>query len=421
MEEQQMEIDSGIEENEEHVEMKKEEQKQHMALSPPIYSYSQTRKCNEDPTIWNERKAQLELAYENLIKMSKQLDWLSSPTTKMLAGEFLSQASFYKFLLETKSVISFTDWGYFCVLPTEVIMYILSYLDAQSLCRLAQVNKDFSILTSEEPLWKGLTERLNFPAEDKPECRTWKWLCQSRLRKFKEGEERNGGGTYYFPGSGKKGMHCYSGDWLNNKRHGYGSFYWEKDAGKHTGEWRDDKREGPGIRIWPNGNKYVGEYKNHKRHGKGTFTFSNGSKFTGIFEENKFSYGTYTWPNDRVYEGEWNNTNRHGCGTYWWPDGRIYKGEWKNDKRHGKATYHWPDGDYFEGEFVEGARWGKGVLYCKTTNETYDQEWKEVKFDEHNKGIPSAESNSQWSVCVSVKRKSSFEDSDQKRKSPKYE
>lgn len=45
----------------------------------------------------------------------------------------------------------------------------------------------------------------------------------------------------------------------------------------------------------PNGNKYVGEYKNHKRHGKGTFTFSNGSKFTGIFEENKFSYGTYTW------------------------------------------------------------------------------------------------------------------------------
>lgn len=85
------------------------------------------------------------------------------------------------------------------------------------------------------------------------------------------------------------------------------------------------------------------------------------------------------------------------------------------------ATYHWPDGDYFEGEFVEGARWGKGVLYCKTTNETYDQEWKEVKFDEHNKGIPSAESNSQWSVCVSVKRKSSFEDSDQKRKSPKYE
>jgi hypothetical protein len=49
-------------------------------------------------------------------------------------------------------------------------------------------------------------------------------------------------------------------------------------------------------------------------------------------------------------------------------------------------VYKWPDGDIFEGDFVDGKRWGKGVLH-RSNGEEYDQEWKEAKFEEWNKGL----------------------------------
>eukprot|EP01117_Protostelium_nocturnum_P012548 TRINITY_DN4622_c0_g1_i3.p1 TRINITY_DN4622_c0_g1~~TRINITY_DN4622_c0_g1_i3.p1 ORF type:complete len:697 (+),score=246.78 TRINITY_DN4622_c0_g1_i3:186-2276(+) len=111
--------------------------------------------------------------------------------------------------------------------------------------------------------------------------------------------------------------------------------------------------------------------------------------FRGRFNDNKFSYGTYTWPNHRVYTGEWNNVYRHGKGHYSWPDGRTYEGNWKKDKRHGEGIYTWDNGDQFVGNFAEGKRKGLGILRLKS-GDVYEQLWNEDRFDENFKGTQSS-------------------------------
>ena len=218
--------------------------------------------------------------------------------------------------------------GYFSVLPIEVISSILPYLDAKSLCNLTCVCKDFKTWADDERLWQEIWRQvhplLKLPQDypiTKPSHKTYKWIVQSKQNVFKEGQNKDGVGTFVYPTKEntnqipKAHENKYSGDWKNDKRDGYGTFYW-CNGSWYIGEWVEDKREGFGTRVWPNGNKYVGQYKSHKRHGDGEFTFSNGSVFKGKFEENKFIFGTYTWPNKRVYNGEWNNIFRHGKGTY---------------------------------------------------------------------------------------------------------
>jgi len=376
---------------------------------------------------WEERKNLAKLAEEEVGRLELVINWTQLQSMRALKNELHSLSKFYAFLLETQNSISSSDLGYFCVLPAELIMQILSHLDAKGLCRMAQVCKEFKVVVNDETIWQQLyfdyyqnvgpfSALLNSPSSNetpqphqspppqpipdtpiandqmsllhhiKPPNKTWKWLCQVKLRVFKPDEVKNGPGTFVYPPTDiRQQTSTYAGDWKDDKRDGYGTFFWNKSS-LYAGEWKNDLREGHGERIWPNGNKYIGEYKTHRRHGEGEFTFSNGSVFKGRFEDNKFVLGTYTWPNGRIYKGEWANVHRHGQGEYWWPDGRKYEGEWKNDKRHGRGTYSWPEGHKFEGVFSEGKRSGKGFLMCPN-GDIYEQEWTEDKFDEFNKGL----------------------------------
>lgn len=293
------------------------------------------------------------------------LKWASLSTMDPFRTEMRNLYEFYGFILNTQTPLQTPDLGYFSILPAEVIMNIFSHLDFRSLCRIIQVCKEFKQVGEDESIWHQICVHQNYPLNEKPAARTWKWLCQVKEFTFHEKEPKECPGTFWWPCSDdSEKKNRYSGDWFGNKRHGYGA------------------------RIWPNGNKYVGEYKTHKRHGYGEFTFSNGSVFKGRFEDNRFAYGTYTWPNGRIYTGEWNNVHRHGKGSYSWPDGRTYVGHWKSDKRHGHGVYTWPDGDTFEGDFVEGRRVGKGVLRL-ANGEMYEQSWEEDKFEEFKK-IPDS-------------------------------
>lgn len=47
----------------------------------------------------------------------------------------------------------------FAVLPREISLKILGYLDAISLCRAAQVNKSWSLLADDDVLWRGICEQ----------------------------------------------------------------------------------------------------------------------------------------------------------------------------------------------------------------------------------------------------------------------
>ena len=98
-------------------------------------------------------------------------------------------------------------------------------------------------------------------------------------------------GTRTF-GDGSK----YLGEWRNNKRHGQGTYTWDRGRSyKYVGEWRNGKRHGHGtftpgpLSIFA-GDKYVGEWRNNKRHGQGTFTYANGRKKEGIWKNGEFQY-----------------------------------------------------------------------------------------------------------------------------------
>jgi len=358
---------------------------------------------------WKENKELLTTALEKVEEIEKMLgENFSLSSLKTFRNDLSMTASFYNFLLTTQMPIFSSEMGYFSVLPEEVIQTIFSHMNLQSLCRIYRVCKLFKRLADDEAIWQHMCQKLVLIP--RPEKRSWKWFCKSEMCLFKEGEQKNGPGTYKWPcKSTEKGKHenKYSGDWMEDKRHGFGTYHW-CNGSMYTGEWKDDRRDGSGIRVWPNGNKYVGEYKNHKRHGNGEFTFSNGSIFKGNFEENKFIFGTYKWPNGRIYKGEWNNIYRHGKGTYWWPDGRSYDGEWKNDKRHGRGSYSWPDGDCYDGLFIDGKRWGRGTLCCRN-GEIYDQEWKEDRFNEFNKGLPT-ENETEPNPQIITKKRKKFRD-----------
>ena len=44
----------------------------------------------------------------------------------------------------------------------------------------------------------------------------------------------------------------------------------------YTGHWLNEKKHGQGTYKWLLGNKYEGEWLNDMRHGNGTFTWADG-------------------------------------------------------------------------------------------------------------------------------------------------
>jgi len=59
------------------------------------------------------------------------------------------------------------------------------------------------------------------------------------------------------------------GQWRYNSMHGYGEFHW-KDGRIYSGYYVQDKKEGFGIYYWEKDNKaYVGFWKDGKQNGVG--------------------------------------------------------------------------------------------------------------------------------------------------------
>lgn len=62
----------------------------------------------------------------------------------------------------------------------------------------------------------------------------------------------------------KKGQiyeQSYEGDYINNKREGYGVYIYS-DGSKYNGHWKNDIRDGKGVYIDSDGNIYDGMFKN---------------------------------------------------------------------------------------------------------------------------------------------------------------
>ena len=118
----------------------------------------------------------------------------------------------------------------------------------------------------------------------------------------------------------------YEGEFLNGKRHGFGSYFYANGS-KYIGEWSNDRTNGKGTMIFASGAKYIGEVKNGKRHGQGSYFYVDGERLTGKWNENEFvdanNYRKIDNDNSNFYRKSQSTENTKlrsssGVKEYWW-------------------------------------------------------------------------------------------------------
>lgn len=133
--------------------------------------------------------------------------------------------------------------------------------------------------------------------------------------------------------------------------------------------------------VYNNKERYEGEIFNNKRSGYGVYYYALGDKYQGMWCNNmKHGKGTLYYRNGEIYEGWWNNNNKEGVGTYYYLNGDNYYGEWKNNKRNGNGILQYKDGSKYIGEFKDNKKHGKGE-YEEENNENA------VFNEEYNMGV----------------------------------
>ncbi|KAM6902107.1 MORN repeat-containing protein 3 [Xenentodon cancila] len=151
----------------------------------------------------------------------------------------------------------------------------------------------------------------------------------------------------------------YTGEWLDNKKHGKGTQVWRKTGVIYAGEWKFGKRDGYGTFsvLLPESKefsrKYSGEWKNGKKHG----------------------YGTYFYNNSAVYEGDWSEDQRSGWGRMHYLNGDLYEGEWINDKNNGRGLMIFSNGNWYDGTWRDGKKNGDGKLFYPKKGLVYEGFW----------------------------------------------
>mmetsp|Transcript_111100 Transcript_111100/g.313431 ORF Transcript_111100/g.313431 Transcript_111100/m.313431 type:complete len:423 (+) Transcript_111100:90-1358(+) len=199
----------------------------------------------------------------------------------------------------------------------------------------------------------------------------------------------------------------YTGEWLNNMRHGHGRMSWPSGAeyegqwkcntasghGRfkhpegdvHIGQWRNFLANGKGVYYRKGVVAYCGEWLNDKQHGYGVETTEADATYCGEFScGRKHGYGCYRWLDGAEYagrwvdnvidghggyasgeksflDGHWQEASIHGCGRYRFSEGQEYQGQYANDKKHGFGRFRWADGKLYEGYWSNGKQEGQGL------------------------------------------------------------
>ncbi|XP_042364204.1 radial spoke head 10 homolog B [Plectropomus leopardus] len=107
----------------------------------------------------------------------------------------------------------------------------------------------------------------------------------------------------------------YSGEWKNNQRHGEGTMSWITLSQQFVGTWHNGVQHGRGTHSWIlrrvdgsqyfRTNQYTGDFVEGKRHGLGTFYYAGGAKYEQEWRnDKKYGKGRFTSEDGRVLVGE---------------------------------------------------------------------------------------------------------------------
>jgi len=161
----------------------------------------------------------------------------------------------------------------------------------------------------------------------------------------------------------------YQGAYVDGARHGAGTYQYynrvkpvndgdEESAYYNifTGTFKENVRTGMGkMNYGPKGASYYhGHFLNNKRHGEGTFKYGNGDMYSGMWKEGKkHGEGTYVY-NKTKYEitGTWKD-GQIVKGTWKLTDGTKYEGGFTNQKPCGDGTWQMAKGTTVEGAYIQ--------------------------------------------------------------------
>ncbi|XP_062853828.1 alsin [Trichomycterus rosablanca] len=199
---------------------------------------------------------------------------------------------------------------------------------------------------------------------------------------FKNGLE-DGFGDYIVPNKSLNKDDHYQGQWKDGKMHGFGTFRYATGE-VYEGSFQDNMRHGHGMLRSGKLNStspsvFIGQWVNDKKTGYGVFDdITRGEKYMGLWQEDqKQGNGVIVTQFGLYYEGAFSCNKMMGTGVLLSEDDTTFEGDFSEDwTLSGKGTLTMPNGDYIEG-YISGV-WGTGLkisgCYNKPNLYDYDKE-----------------------------------------------
>uniref|UniRef100_A0A9L0TMF6 Alsin Rho guanine nucleotide exchange factor ALS2 n=1 Tax=Equus caballus TaxID=9796 RepID=A0A9L0TMF6_HORSE len=187
---------------------------------------------------------------------------------------------------------------------------------------------------------------------------------------FRNGLE-DGYGEYRIPNKALNKEDHYVGHWKEGKMCGQGVFSYASGE-VFEGCFQDNMRHGHGLLrsgklTSSSPSMFIGQWVMDKKAGYGVFDdITRGEKYMGMWQDDVCQgNGVVVTQFGLYYEGNFHLNKMMGNGVLLSEDDTIYEGEFSDDwTLNGKGTLTMPNGDYIEGYF--SGEWGSGIKITGT-------------------------------------------------------
>ncbi|XP_069554413.1 alsin isoform X2 [Brachyistius frenatus] len=182
---------------------------------------------------------------------------------------------------------------------------------------------------------------------------------------FKNGLE-DGFGEFVAPNKTLNKNDHYQGHWKDGKMHGLGTYRYASGE-VYDGSFQDGMRQGHGMLRSGKLNTsspsvFIGQWLQDKKMGYGVFDdITKGEKYMGMWQDHlRQGTGVVVTQFGLYYEGAFKDNKMMGTGILLSEDDTTYEGEFSDDwTLSGKGVLTMANGDYLEGSF--SGEWGSGL------------------------------------------------------------
>ncbi|XP_029696280.1 alsin isoform X2 [Takifugu rubripes] len=182
---------------------------------------------------------------------------------------------------------------------------------------------------------------------------------------FKNGLE-DGFGEFIAPNKTLSKSDFYEGHWKDGRMHGLGTYRYANGE-VYDGSFQDNMRHGHGMLRSGKLNTsspsvFIGQWLQDKKAGYGVFDdITKGEKYMGMWQDNqRHGTGVVVTQFGLYYEGTFKENKMMGTGILVSEDDTMYEGEFSDDwTLSGKGVLTMANSDYLDGSF--SGEWGSGL------------------------------------------------------------